>query len=283
MKGANLRISRLCAELGISSSCYYSKEARLKKRDIEGYRVIKKYFDQSKYKDGVRQLKMRIEREEGLVYSHKRIARIKRKFGLITQIRRKNKYRYFAQRKMEHETCPNYLDRNFGGLSADQVYCTDVTELRYKNKKAYFAAVKDIGTNEIVGASVSNRIDIRLTNQAIDEAIDRLSSAKKKTLMVHSDQGFHFTHFSFRERLASQGILQSMSRKGNCLDNAPIESFFGHFKDHLDLDKCESIEDVKKEVTAVIDYYNHTRPQLGLKKMPPSEYRRHLQSSPGFF
>lgn len=278
-----MRISYLCAEFGISSSCYYSRKSKLKTRDLDVYRLIKKYFDQSKYKDGIRQLKMKIERKEGLVYNYKRIARIKRKFGLITQIRQKNKYKYFAQKKIEHDICPNYLERQFRGLLPDQVYCTDVTELRYKNKKAYLAAVKDIGTNEIVGASVSHKIDIRLTNQAIDEAIDRLSSKKKRVLVVHSDQGFNFTHFSFRQRLASQGILQSMSRKGNCLDNAPIESFFGHFKDHLDLNRCESINDVKKEVTSLISYYNHERPQLGLKKMPPSEYRRHLQSSPGFF
>ena len=86
----------------------------------------------------------------------------------------------------------------------------------------------------------------------------------------------HFTHFSYRNKLERNRIIQSMSRRGNCLDNAPIESFFGHLKDLLDLTSCENINDVKKEVTKQINYYNHRRAQLGLKKMPPSEYRRHL-------
>ena len=94
--------------------------------------------------------------------------------------------------------------------------------------------------------------------------------------MIHSDQGFHFTHLSYRKKLEDNGITQSMSRRGNCLDNAPIESFFGTLKDHLNLKKCKSLADVKKEVTKVINYYNYKRPQIGLKKMPPKEYRRHL-------
>ena len=158
----------------------------------------------------------------------------------------------------------------------NKVYSTDITQLNYGRKKAYLAAVKDLCTNEIVSKSVSNRIDINLTNSAIDKALKKLTTEDRKGLMIHSDQGFHFTHISYRLKLKNNGVVQSMSRKGNCIDNAPIESFFGHFKDLLDLEKCKSLEDVKKEVTKKINYYNHRRPQLGLKKMPPSEFRRHL-------
>jgi transposase InsO family protein len=188
----------------------------------------------------------------------------------------KNKYRQFAKKKIEHETCPNILERNFKGMKADQVYSTDITTLKYAGKKAYLAAVKDLETKEIVGSSVSKRIDINLTNTAMKKALMRLSPKAKSGLMVHSDQGFHFTHFSFRSMLQEQGVLQSMSRKANCLDNAPIESFFGLLKDHLDLRGCRTIEEVEKEVTGAISYYNNDRPQVGLKKMPPSEYRRHF-------
>jgi transposase InsO family protein len=138
----------------------------------------------------------------------------------------------------------------------------------------YVAAVKDLCTKEIVGKSISNRIDIKLTNSAIDKALKRLTTEEKQGLMVHSDQGFHFTHFSYREKLKKNGVTQSMSRKGNCIDNAPIESFFGHLKDLIDLEHCKKYEDVEKEVTKQINHYNHRRPQLGIKKMPPSEYRR---------
>lgn len=245
-------------------------------RDLEDLKIIKKYHEKSKHKDGIRQLEMIIAREEGLVMNHKKIARLKRKYRLVTKIRVKNKYRYFAKKKQEHETCPNLLERNFTDLKADQVYSTDITTLKFNGKKAYFAAVKDLETREIVGLSVSNRIDIQLTDTAIKKALDRLSPKQKEGLMVHSDQGYHFTHISFRSLLNENGVTQSMSRKGNCLDNAPIESFFGLIKDHLDLKGCKSIEDVEKEVTKTVNYYNCKRPQVGLKKMPPTEYRRHF-------
>lgn len=248
----------------------------MRERDREDLALIKKYFDRSKSKDGIRQLAMVIERNEGLIINKKKIARLKKKHGLVTKIRMKNKYRQFAKKKQEHETFPNLVERNFKGLRADQIYVTDITTLKYQGKKAYLAAVKDLETKDIVGLSVSNRIDIDLTNKAMMCALQKLSSKQKQELIVHSDQGFHFTHFSFRKLLEVQGVTQSMSRKGNCLDNAPMESFFGLIKDHLELKDCRTIEDVEKEVTKKVDYYNKKRPQVGLKKMPPSEYRRHF-------
>ena len=221
---------------------------------------------------------MAIERGEGVIFNEKKIARIKKKYQLETIIRRRNKYRIFAKKKQEHDTFPNILSRNFRQERPDKVYSTDITQINYGNKKAYVAAVKDLCTNEIVSKSVSNRIDIKLTNSAIDKALKRLTKEKREGLMIHSDQGFHFTHISYRLKLKNNGVTQSMSRKGNCIDNAPIESFFGHLKDLLELKECKNIIDIEKEVTKKINYYNHRRPQLGIKKMPPSEFRRHLES-----
>lgn len=248
----------------------------MKERDARDLSIVKKHFEKSKCRDGIRQLEMIIPVKENLIMNHKKIARLKRKYNLVTKIRTPNKYRRFALKKQEHESCPNYLERNFKDLKPDQVYSTDITTLNFKGKKAYFAAVKDLETREIVGLSVSSRIDINLTNTAIRNALKKLSPKKKCGLMVHSDQGFHFTHISFRAILEQNGVLQSMSRRGNCLDNAPIESFFGIIKDHLDLRNCGTIEDVENEVTKAVEYYNNERPQIALKKMPPSKYRRHF-------
>jgi putative transposase len=267
----------------MSSSSFYHRERRITSREIKDFKIIKKYFDKGRQKDGIRQLKMVIEREEGLIFNRKKIARIKRKFGLFTQIRRKNKYRLFAKKKQEHETCANLLDRNFESLRPDEIYSTDITTVKYGNKKAYVAAVKDLCTKEIVGFEVSRRIGLEVAHVAVDKAMTCLSDDIKKNLLIHSDQGFHYTHFAYRSMLETQGVTQSMSRKGNCLDNAPIESFFGLLKDHLDLKNCKSITDVKKEVTKKIKYYNQVRPQLGLKKMPPSEYRRLCKTNEGFY
>ena len=173
---------------------------------------------------------MIIERKEGLIFNKKKIARIKKKYKLETVIRRKNVFRKFAKKQQEHEVCANLLDRNFTQEKCDQVYSIDITQVKYNQKKAYIAAVKDLYTKEIVSKTVSHRIDINLTNKAIDGAIKKLSDKQKENLLIHSDQGFHFTHFSYRKKLEENGITQSMSRKGNCLDNAPIESFFGILK-----------------------------------------------------
>lgn len=247
-------------------------------RDRNTHKLLKKYFFKSKCKAGVRQLKMLIESSEGVIINEKRIARVKKKFGLVTQIRRKNKYRKFAKIKHEHDSCANLIDQNFKDLKPNQVYSTDITTIKYANKKAYLAAVKDLCTKEIVGHEVSLRIDLKLAHQAVDKALRKLADTEKEGLIIHSDQGFHYTHFSYRNKLEEAGVTQSMSRKGNCLDNAPIESFFGILKDHLELKDCKNIQDIKKEVTKKIRYYNEVRPQVGLKKMPPSKYRRHLNS-----
>ena len=221
---------------------------------------------------------MIIERKESLVFNRKKIARIKRKYNLETKIRRVNKYKTFRINADEHMFCKNHLNRSFKQTNANRVYSIDITQVKYDGKKAYVAAVKDLCTKEIVAKEVSSRIDLKLSNNALDKALKKLTIEEKKKLMVHSDQGFHFTHYSFRKMLEKHGVTQSMSRRGNCLDNAPIETFFGILKDHLNLRLCKSIKDVKNEVTKQVNYYNYERPQLGLKKMPPSLFRRHLVS-----
>jgi len=259
----------------LSKTVFYNQLEIKNEKDEQDFNVIEKHFLKSNGKAGIRQLKMIIERKEGLIFNKKKIARIKRKYKLETVIRRKNVYRKFAKKKQEHEVCANLLDRNFKQEKCDQVYSIDITQVKYNQRKAYIAAVKDLYTKEIVSKTVSHRIDVDLTNTAIDRAIKKLSIKQKEKLLIHSDQGFHFTHFSYRKKLEENGITQSMSRKGNCLDNAPIESFFGILKDHLELRECRTIKDVEKEVTKKVNYYNNERPQWGLKKMPPSEYRRH--------
>jgi transposase InsO family protein len=211
---------------------------------------------------------MAIERGEGLILNEKKITRIKKKYGLETQIRKRNKYKAFAKKKQEHETFPNLLDREFNQKMPNKVYSIDITQINYGGKKAYVAAVKDLCTKDIVGKEISNKININLTNSAVDKALKRLTNEERRGLMIHSDQGFHFTHISYRLKLKNNGVTQSMSRKGNCIDNAPIESFFGHLKDLIDLKDCKGIDDVRKEVTKKINYYNHRRPQLGIKKCP---------------
>ena len=220
---------------------------------------------------------MILENDYGKIMNHKKIRRIKNEYGLKTKIRRKNPYKAMAKKTQEHSTCPNILDRKFDVLTPYEVYSTDITYLFYgKGKKAYLSAVKDLATKEIVGHYLSRNIDMELVFNTLAKTIEITPASSFEFLMMHSDQGFHYTNPSFRQKLKDLKITQSMSRKGNCLDNAPIESFFGHFKDELDYSNCDTFEELEKKVNAYIYDYNNNRYQWNLKKMTPVQYRDHL-------
>ena len=218
---------------------------------------------------------MLIERDEGLVFNLKKIARIKRKYNLVTKIRRRSKMYYAKKNYQEHSTVPNHLNREFKQSTPKKVICTDITELSSKGRKYYLSAYKDLFSKEIVAHSISSSMTVGLHNEELKKLLNRFTREEKSNLMIHSDQGVQYTHWSFQRILQDNGIRQSMSRKGNCHDNAPIESFFGYLKDHLDIKNCENLDEVKRVVRKEINYYNNKRPQLGLNKMPPAEYRRH--------
>lgn len=239
--------------------------------------MINCIFRERKEKVGILQLKMLIHNRFKVRMNKKKIARLKKKYQLTTKIRKKNNFRKFANKKHEHQTCPNIVNREFKRKKINEVYSTDITQLNYgKNSKAYLAVFKDLASREIVSSSISRNIDLRLVNEALDSALEKLTHKDKKNLIIHSDQGFHFTHFKYREKLKKNGVTQSMSRRGNCLDNAPVESFFGYIKDHLELKECDSFKKLEKMVTREIDYYNNVRPQWDLREMPPAKFRRHL-------
>ncbi|WP_367613802.1 IS3 family transposase [Heyndrickxia ginsengihumi] len=144
-----------------------------------------------------------------------------------------------------------------------------------QGKRAYLSTVKDAETNEILAYEVSDKI-------TLDIALNTLRKLKRnyphiaEEAFIHSDQGFHYTNPQFQKLVKKMGLGQSMSRRGNCWDNAPQESVFGHFKDETNIEDCETLEDVKREVKSYMTYYNHYRGQWNLKKMPPVKYRQHL-------
>lgn len=215
-----------------------------------------------------------ILRGKKIVINHKKIARIKKEYNLVTKIRRKNPYKGMLLNAKEHSKIPNYLDRDFVQPSPDLVYSTDMTYLFYgRCQKAFLSATKDLGTNEIVSYNVMRSPTVNQFANEFEKLLYSIDEEKRKRLMVHSDQGFQYTHPDFIEVLNVAGVKQSMSRRGVCLDNAPIESFFGHFKDLAEIKNCHTFEQVKNEVDRVMYYYNFERPQRALNKRPPAEYR----------
>ena len=247
--------------------------------DNENVKPIRLIFEQKKRKVGIRQLQMLLSKKLNLTVNRKKIARLKKKFGLLTLIRMRATYRYLKATGREHWVCPNILQRRFHPQKCDQIYSADITELKYDggHKKAYLAAFKDLATKEIVSYEFTKIASTDLVVRAFEKAIINIPGNDRGNLIVHTDQGFQFTSTAYRSRVAESGATQSMSRRGNCHDNAPIESFFGYLKDHIELESVSSFEDMKKHVTAEIVYYNRERPQIGLNKMSPASYRRRLE------
>ena len=220
---------------------------------------------------------MSLKNDFGKIMNHKKIKRIKNEYGLYTRIRRQNPYKAMAKKTQEHSTSANILDRKFDVVTPYRVYSTDITYLFYgKGQKAYLSAVKDLASKEIVAHHISRNIDMDLVFITLAKTIELTPKPCIELLMLHSDQGFHYTHPVFRQNLKDLKITQSMSRKGNCLDNAPIESFFGHFKDELNYSTCATFEELEKKVNEYIYDYNNRRYQWNLKKMTPVQYRDHL-------
>ena len=272
----------LCECIGVSRSGYYnylncsSIRAKRELQDEKVRIIILRAFNKRGFKKGARSIKMNLQNEENINYNLKRIKRIMRKYDINCPFRKPNPYRKMAKATKEHSTVPNKLNRNFKQKTPGKVLLTDITYLFYDNKKCYLSTIKDASTNEIVVWNLSKSLEL---NISID-TIKKLKSNKKlklhKEVFIHSDQGVHYTSPQFQKVLKKYKIGQSMSRRGNCWDNAPQESFFGHMKDEINLKNCKTYEDVNKEIKRYMNYYNNYRYQWNLKKMTPVQYRNHL-------
>ena len=226
-------------------------------------------------KAGARTLKMHIDRENKDKINLKRISRIKRKFGMITKIRKKTKLRTGMKEMLESNVCKNILNQSFKTSKPRQVFSTDVTYLtNSKGQRAYLSGVKDLCTREIVGFEVSRNNDIDLVIGSLRNITDLKSESEE--IIIHSDQGHQYISHVYQNYLRSKKVTQSMSRRGNCYDNAPIESFFGHMKDECDYKDWTNIKELKRKIRSYMSFYNEKRPQWSLKRKTPVEYRSFL-------
>lgn len=217
---------------------------------------------------------MELARKFDVIMNLKKIRRIKFKFNLVTEVRKRNRMRIAFRTGEEHKVAPNIVQRKFSPDKSVTILSTDVTELRYEQgQKAYLSAFKDLRTKEIVKYSLSQTPSLNLV---LDGLPGLLNGLKKRSTVIHSDQGVQYTSGAFRSLLQQYGIKQSMSRRGNCLDNSPIESFFGHLKDEVDLKRCKNFKEVSKEIEKYMNYYNNDRPQWNLKQKTPAEARVEL-------
>jgi len=244
-------------------------------KDKNDYLLIKSIFDQGKRKLGWRPIQMRLNTDYGIVMNHKKIKRIMRERNLIVKIRRKNPYKMIMKKTQEHRVSKNILNRDFQQNIPGQVLCTDITYLYYGlGRKAYLSAIKDIASKEIVSWQVSNNLTMKFVLDSVD-GLKNIETIKNGAI-IHSDQGFHYTNPEYISKVKDLNLIQSMSRKGNCIDNAPIESFFGHLKDDVDCKNTKTFEELSSSINEYIDYYNNARYQWGIQKMTPAKYKNHL-------
>lgn len=267
----------MCKVADVSVSGYYKwckNHLHKEQKNASDLRLIKDIFDKKHKKAGIRTIAMILQNQYVIIMNLKKIARIKKQYGLITKIRKKNPYNVLFKKGLEHRTAPNLLQRQFDVNTPDTVYFTDISYLIYKGgQRAYLSATKDLATKEIVAFNVSKDLSMQTAFIGLEETLKHKDCSK---LIVHSDQGTHYTHPLYVRKLKEFGVTQSMSRKGNCLDNAPIESFFGHLKDDVDIKSCQTFEELKSKVENYIYYYNNERYQWNLNKMTPVERRCHL-------
>ncbi|WP_232700273.1 IS3 family transposase, partial [Brevibacillus daliensis] len=241
----------LCKVACVSASGYYrwlrSEEARQirEESDERDLSLIKLHFDALHGKAGFRVIKMQLERENGVIMNHKKIRRLMRKYKLVASIRRAKPYRNMAKATQEHQTCPNLLNRQFNQEEPEKVLLTDITYMHYGNGQcAYLSVVKDGATKQILAHYLSSSLALPLVEFTLNRLLERLDGNIHPEAIFHSDQGMHYTHPKFRELIKKAGFKQSMSRKGNCWDNAAMETFFGHMKDELEYKNCTSIKEL---------------------------------------
>lgn len=272
----NLKL--LCSIAWVSESGYYKYQKNFKnsntkvqkeKQDVE---KIQNLVLQYKRKYGYRMINMMLQSKYKIIMNHKKVLRIMNTYDLLSDIRKKDPYSQIRKATQEHHTSSNILNREFRWIIPLQKLWTDITYIKFLWKWIYLSLVKDMVSWEVLSYKLSQDLSIEF----VLETIKKLWKSKVEWALIHSDQGFHYTHPAFRKLLKKSWYLQSMSRKWNCLDNAPTESFFWHMKDEIDLNDCKTFQDVEKYMKNYIFHYNNHRPQWNRKKMTPVQYRNHL-------
>ena len=278
-------ISYLCVVAGVSRSGYYryfslgnikTIETRNQNDEILRNNILKAYEFKGQ-KKSARQIKMTLQSQFNINYNLKRIRRIMKKYCICCPIRKPNPYKRMMKATREHSVLTNFLNREFKQNVPAKVLLTDITYLFYGDgKKAYLSTIKDGSTNEILAHNLSENLSLDIAIDTIHKLMKNTDITLSKDAFIHSDQGVHYTSPKFQKLVKDYNLGQSMSRRGNCWDNAPQESFFGHFKDEAHIKSCKSLDELNYEIDDYMNYYNIYRSQWGLKKMTPVQYRNHL-------
>ena len=246
-------------------------------KDQEDFNLIIQAYKFKGYDKGVNGIYMRLKRM-GITFNKKKIRRLMRKFRLKCPIRKPNPYKRMLKTIGTSNYAENILNREFTSHGPRYVLLTDITYFFYgKNRtKAYLSVIKDAYTKEILSYELSDNLQVDFVLKTIKKLLRKHRNELHTDVLIHSDQGVHYTSYSYIDLLKKADIRRSMSRRGNCWDNAPQESFFGHMKDEIGsrVKACELYIDLVKIIDKYMDYYNNYRYQWNLAKLSPNEYYR---------
>jgi putative transposase len=279
-----LNISWLCENAGVSRSGYYnwlnSEPNRADKdlRDKADFELLLEAYQFRGYDKGRRGIYMRLL-HMGMRMNQKKISRLMKKFNLFCPIRKANPYRRMAKALKTDNVSDNLVNREFGEHGPGMILLTDITYLFYNHGcKAYLSVIKDGCTKQVLAYVASESLEVDFVLETVNMLICDHGVSLCAETILHSDQGCHYTSISFRQLLKDKELRQSMTRRGNCWDNAPQESFFGHMKDEIHLEHCHDFDELKAEIDNYMDYYNNDRYQWELAKLSPNQYAEYLRT-----
>jgi transposase InsO family protein len=253
-----------------SSYYYHQKQSEITDKDQMIKTMIKEIYHHHKGRFGYRRITMEIN-NKGVLINHKKVLRLMKILGLKSVIRVK---KYKSYKGEQGKIAPNILKRDFKTTHPNQKWATDVTEFNISGNKLYLSPIIDLFNGEIIGYDLSERPNFKQITTMLKKSFKTIPN--KTNLILHSDQGWQYQMKKYQKLLKDKGIVQSMSRKGNCLDNAVIENFFGIIKSELFyLKKYKSINELKTEIKEYIIYYNNERIKSKLEGMSPIQYRAH--------
>ncbi len=280
-----LSVSLLCEIAGVSRSGYYSwlkaegaRQAR-EEKDRADFALVLEAYRFRGYQKGARSIYMRLLHSDPPVQMNvKKIRRLMDKYGLFCPIRKANPYRRMAKALETNTVAGNLLNRGFEAHGVRKVLLTDITYVPYHGTFCYLSTILDAFTKQVLAYRVSESLEIDFVLETVRSLVREHGISLSAETLIHSDQGCHYTSCQFIQIVRDAQLRQSMSRKGNCWDNAPQESFFGHMKDEVDLSGSRDFPDAKAVIDDWIDHYNNDRYQWQLARLSPNEYYTYIMT-----
>lgn len=279
-----LNIVWLCNAAGVSRSGYYhylkTEDLRQQREEQDrcDFLIILEAYQFRGYNKGARGIYMRLLHMASPVHMNiKKIRRLMKKYGLFCPIRKANPYRRMAKALKTNNVAPNLLNREFEVHGPRTVLLTDITYIiNGRAPRCYMSTIIDACTKELLAWVLSESLEIDFVLETVNQLIENHGISLTAETLIHSDQGVHYTSIQFIRLIKDNEIRQSMSRRANCWDNAPQESFYGHMKDEVDISQCLTFDEIYQEISNWTDYYNNDRYQWDLARLSPREYYKYL-------